>query len=51
MDRIFFICLGVFLFLYGIMAATNVRIVWMEPICGLAALVAGFVCLMRAFKT
>lgn len=33
--------LVIFLVLYGLGAVTNFRVVWMEPITGIAALLAG----------
>jgi hypothetical protein len=50
MDKLVLILLGVFLLLFGIAHATNVEIVWMDPICALSALVAGAVCLFRALR-
>jgi hypothetical protein len=50
MDKLMLFFLGVFLALFGIEAVTNIKIVWMTPIMGLAALAAGAICLFRAFK-
>ena len=50
MDKLTLILLGIFLLLYGIAHATNVQIVWMEPITAIAALAAGVVCLIRALR-
>lgn len=50
MDKLILILLGIFLLLYGVAAVTNITIVWMTPLTGLAALVAGIVCLIRALK-
>lgn len=50
MDKVILILLGVFLLLFGIMQVTNLQIVWMGAIMGLAALCAGAVCLFRAFR-
>ena len=49
-DKVFLICLCVFLLLYGIFAVTNIEVVWGRPLMGLAALVAGVVGLIRAFR-
>ena len=48
-DRVLLICLGVFLFLFGILSVTNLEITWSRPILGFAALIAGAICLIRAF--
>ncbi|MBE3124819.1 MAG: hypothetical protein IMZ57_04085 [Acidobacteria bacterium] len=50
MDRIFFICLGVWALLYGVFAVTNLRVEWSVPIMGFAALALGVVCVIRALK-
>ncbi len=50
MDKFVLVFLGIFLLLYGIAHATNVQIVWAEPICAISALVAGAICLIRAFR-
>ena len=50
MDRLILILLGVFLLLFGAGAVTNVVIVWMGPVTGLAALACGVVCLIRALR-
>ncbi len=42
-SNLFIICLSVFLLLFGIAHVTNIQVVWMTPIMGLAALVAGVV--------
>lgn len=47
-DRVLLVLLALFFLLYGLAHVTNVRVVWMEPLCGLAALAAGAVCLFRA---
>jgi hypothetical protein len=49
-DKLFLICLGFFLLLFGVAAVTNIEIVWMTPITGLAALLAGVIALLRAFR-
>ncbi len=35
---------------YGIAHATNLQIVWMEPITAISALCAGVVCLIHALR-
>lgn len=49
-DRLLLALVGTFLLLYGIMHATNLQIVWMEPICAICALFAGAVCCVRAVR-
>lgn len=49
-DRIILILLGIFALVYGIMAVTNIEIVWMKPLAGFAALALGIVCLIRALR-
>lgn len=49
-DKLILILLGIFAILYGIMAVTNIEIIWMKPICGFAALCLGAVCLFRALR-
>jgi hypothetical protein len=49
-DKVLFGLIGVFLFLYGLLHVTNVKIEWMEPICGFCALVAGVICIIRDFR-
>lgn len=49
-DKLFLVFLGVFLLLFGIAAVTNITVVWMTPLTGLAALCAGVVGLIRAFR-
>lgn len=50
MDKLFFVLLGVWAILTGIALVTNIAIVWMSPVTGLAALTLGIVCLSRAFR-
>lgn len=50
MDRLALILIGIFLTLFGVFAVTNIEVVWGEPIMGIAALVAGIVCLIRGIK-
>lgn len=40
--------IGLFMLIYGIMHTTNLKILWMEGVCGLSALVAGAVCVIKA---
>ena len=49
-DKLVLVLLGVFLLLYGVMHVTNIQIVWMGPIAGFAALVAGAVCVFRGVR-
>ncbi len=49
-DKLLLILLGIFLLLFGIAHATNLQIVWMEPITAIAALCAGVVCLIKAIR-
>lgn len=44
------ILLGVFLLLFGIFAVTNIQVEWGKPIMGFSALIAGAICLIRAFR-
>lgn len=50
MDKLVLILLGIFLVLYGVAHVTNIQILWMGPLTGLAALACGVVCLIRALK-
>lgn len=50
MDRVVLTCLAVWALLFGLFSVTNVEVVWGRPLMGLAALVLGVVCLIRAFK-
>ena len=49
-DKLFFGCLAAFLLLYGIAHVTNIQIVWMDPLTGLVALIAGVVGIIRVCK-
>lgn len=49
-DKVFLICLAVFLLLFGIFSVTNIEVVWGRPLMGVAALVAGVVGVIRAFR-
>lgn len=49
-DKILLICLAVFFLLYGLFAVTNVTVVWGPVLIGFAALVAGIICTVRAFR-
>jgi hypothetical protein len=50
MDKLVLILLGIFLLLFGIAHVTNIQIVWMNPLMGLAALAAGVICLIKALR-
>ncbi len=47
MDRLILILLGIWALLTGLALVTNISIVWMSPVTGIAALVLGVVCLFR----
>ncbi len=49
-DRLVLACLGIFLLLFGLFSVTNIQVEWGKPIMGFAALVAGVICCIRAFK-
>lgn len=49
-DKIFLGFLALFLVLFGIAAVTNLQIVWMEPVTGIAALIAGVIGIVRAVR-
>ena len=49
-DRVFYVLLGLFLLIYGVIHATNLRVVWMEPISAICALVAGILCIVMAVR-
>lgn len=49
-DKLFLIFLGIFLLLFGVQAVTNIEVVWMVPLTGLAALIAGGIALVRTFR-
>ena len=50
MDKLFFILLGLWSLLTGILLVTNIEVVWNKPILGIAALALGVVCCFRAAK-
>ena len=50
LDLLFYCFLGLFLLLTGIAAVTNIVVVWMDPVTGICALVAGILCCVIAFK-
>lgn len=50
MDRLVLILLGIFLLIYGLLAVTNLQVVWAEPIKGFSALAAGVICVVRAIR-
>lgn len=50
LDRVVLICLAVWALLFGLFAVTNIKVEWGHLIMGLAALVLGIVCLIRAFR-
>ncbi len=50
MDKIVLLSLGIWALITGLLNVTNIEIVWSRPIMGLAALVCGIVCLIRAFR-
>ena len=49
-DKLFLIFLDIFLLLFGLSAVTNVEIVWMGPVTGVAALIAGVIGIVRAVR-
>lgn len=49
MDRIILILLGIWSFITGLFAVTNLQVQWSGPIMGFSALALGIVCLIRAF--
>jgi len=49
-DKLTLICLAVWSLLFGLFSVTNIEIVWGKPVMGIAALVLGIVCLIRALK-
>lgn len=49
-DKLLLILIGLFLLLFGLFAVTNIDVVWGRPIMGFAALAAGVVCVIRAFR-
>jgi hypothetical protein len=53
-NRIFLVFLSIFLLLFGISNVTNLEVVWMNPLMGFSALLAGVigvVAAIAAFKT
>lgn len=50
-DKLFLVFLAIFLLLYGVAAVTNLQIVWMEPLTGGAALIAGVIGVIRAVRS
>ena len=46
-DRIVLILLGIWALLFGVASVTNVEVVWMHPVTGIAALALGVVCIIR----
>lgn len=50
LDRLVLCCLAVFFVLYGLFAVTNLRVEWGPTLMGFAALLAGIVCGIRAFR-
>ena len=50
LDRLVLILLAVFLTLFGLFSVTNVKVEWGEPLMGFAALAAGIVCAIKAFR-
>lgn len=50
MDRLIYVLLGVWAFLFGLMTVTNFAITWDKPIMGFFALATGVVCLVRAIR-
>lgn len=47
---VFYILLAVFLVLYGLFAVTNVRVEWGPALLGFAALAAGILAAVCAFR-
>lgn len=39
--KITWVCLAIFLLLYGLFSVTNIEVAWGKPLMGFAALVAG----------
>lgn len=50
MDRLVLICLAVWSLLFGLLTVTNIQVEFMRPVMGLAALVLGVVCLIKAVR-
>ena len=49
MGRVCLFALAVFLILFALAAVTNIRFVYMDVMTGIAALVAGVLCISNAF--
>ena len=47
-ERMLAVLMGVFFIVYGIMHATNIEVVWMQPIAAICALIAGVLLILRA---
>lgn len=50
MDRLVLICLAVWAGLFGLATVTNFQMEFMRPMMGIAALVLGVVCIVKAVK-
>lgn len=50
LDRLILILLGVWALVSGLIAVSNIEIVWMRQIAGLCALALGAVCIFRAAR-
>ena len=50
MDKLVLILLAVWSLLFGLLHVTNIQVTWGTQLMGLAALVLGVVCLVRAFR-
>lgn len=49
-DALLLALLAAFLLLFGLFSVTNVEVVWGRPLMGLAALAAGVVAAVAAFR-
>lgn len=49
--KLMLLFLGIFLLLFGVAHVTNIQVVWMNPIMGIAALVAGVLALFEVLKS
>lgn len=49
-DKLILVLLGIWALLFGLFKVTNIQVVWADPVMGLAALVLGIVCIIRAFR-
>lgn len=49
-DRVVLVCLAIWALLFGLLTVTTVQIDLAKPIMGIAALVLGVVCIVRAVK-